>query len=87
MEKVLKKENFFEIVSEPKDADFMLEYKLISKKPGSSGLPTGSFVHTGEMSAYFFNVDRRVVECHSPIEGRGRVSCQQIYLKAYKGKK
>jgi hypothetical protein len=54
MKKVLdKNKTTFEIVSDPKDADFILEFKQISNK--------NEYDDTGGLTAYFYNSDKRKV--------------------------
>jgi len=63
MIKMLKKEKSkLEIVDDPKDAEFFLEYREVARQEKSGLLNIGrDYTETGEMSAYFYNADKKKV--------------------------
>ena len=54
IQKILDKDKSFQIVSDPKEADFMLEFKPIAK----TRYPIED---SAEMTAYFYNAEKRKV--------------------------
>jgi hypothetical protein len=78
MQKVLDKNKSFEIVSDPNDADFILEFKQISNK--------SDYDDTGELAAYFFNSDKRKIIAWSESKnyfkrtGMGFPKKNEVYL-------
>lgn len=60
IEKTINKNKSFEIVADPVKADFILEFKQISKSaPAKVGM--GTFDDTAEMTVYFYNAEKRKV--------------------------
>ncbi|MDQ3131087.1 MAG: hypothetical protein M3Q99_10040 [Acidobacteriota bacterium] len=78
MQKVLDKNKSFEIVSDPNDADFILEFKQVSNK--------NEYDDTGELAAYFYNSDKRKVVAWSESKnyykrtGMGFPKKNEVYL-------
>lgn len=96
MVKVLQKENLFEVVSEARAADFVLEYIEYTLLTKSSSL--GKRSEVGDMSAYFINgAGQRVVawrQIKDKYQAAGwgwkRKETEELlaaeFIKAYKGK-
>jgi hypothetical protein len=96
IQKVLDKEKLFEIVSDPEKADFIIEFKPISKsQPVSFGF--GTFKDIAEMNIYFYNSNKKKVIAWSATKdkykdsGFGGVKDNEVlltksFLKIYKGK-
>jgi len=55
-----KKKSSLEIVNDPKDAEFFLEFKQLSRQD-KKVLIGSQYTETGEMTAYFYNSDKKKV--------------------------
>ncbi len=84
IKKVIDKNKSLEIVSDAVDADFILEFKQISKTtPAKIGM--GTFTEIAEMSAYFYNSDKRKIVAWSETKdkykkGWGGTKKNEAYL-------
>ncbi len=58
-----KKKSSLEIVNDPKDAEFFLEFKQLSRQD-KKVLIGSQYTETGEMTAYFYNSDKKKVIRH-----------------------
>lgn len=89
IQKVLDKDKYFQIVSDSKEADFILEFKPISK----TRYPIED---SAEMTAYFYNSEKRKVVVWSQTYDRFKKVIGKLkenenalveqFLKAVKGK-
>jgi hypothetical protein len=97
IQKVLDKEKLFEIVSDPEKAEFIIEFKPISKsQPISIGI--GTFKDIAEMNVYFYNSNKKKVIAWSATKDKYKDSgfgygtkdnealLTKSFLKTYKGK-
>jgi hypothetical protein len=96
IQKILNKDKTFQIVADAKDADFILEFKPISKtQPASLGI--GRFEDVAEMTAYFYNPEKRKVVAWSMTKDKYKKGwggtkenenfLTNEFLKVVKGKK
>lgn len=96
IEKVIAKKKMFEVTSDAEKADFILDFKQISKSaPAQYG--GSAYEDVAEMSAYFYNADKRKVIAWSETKdyykkGWGMPKqnenyLTQAFLKAMEGKK
>ena len=56
----LKKQEILQVVSDPKDAQFILEYKQLSET-GSFGAAGATYRQRSEMQAYFYKGKQKIV--------------------------
>lgn len=53
-----KKKAKLEVVGDPKDAEFFLEFKTLSRQ-NKTELVGGSYTENGEMTAYYYSADKK----------------------------
>lgn len=87
MQKAIAKDKTLEVVNDADKAEFILEYKQISKIESPKGIFTvGVSEEIGEMTAYFYNADKRKVIAWSETKdkykktGWGGLKPNETYL-------
>lgn len=86
IQKTLEKDKSFEIVGDPAQADFILEYKQLAKNIRQGIYSAGKNEDIGEMSAYFYNSEKKKVVAWSETKnayektGWGGLKANETYL-------
>lgn len=59
MRKEIEKQKTLKIVSDPKGAEFFIEYKILDQKDGVTGM--NLTIETGQVDVYFSNANRKTI--------------------------